>query len=62
MVQCTCTYEINEEKHKLVHTINRSLDRESNPRPLAYGKTASIITGNNEFIKMHTKCTTGTYQ
>jgi hypothetical protein len=29
---------INEEKHKLAHTINRSLDRESNPRPLAYGK------------------------
>jgi hypothetical protein len=34
--------EINEEKHKLVHTINRSLDRESNPRPLAYGNHASI--------------------
>jgi hypothetical protein len=33
---------INEEKHKLVHTINRSLDQESNPRPLAYGNTASI--------------------
>jgi hypothetical protein len=33
---------INEEKHKLVHTIYRSLDRESNPRPLAYGNTASI--------------------
>jgi hypothetical protein len=34
--------EINEEKHKLVHTINRSPDRESNPRPLAYGNTTSI--------------------
>jgi hypothetical protein len=33
---------INEEKHNLVHTINRSLDRKSNPRPLAYGNTASI--------------------
>jgi hypothetical protein len=41
----TCTFEsneINKEKHKLVHTIYRSLDRESNPRPLAYGNTASI--------------------
>jgi hypothetical protein len=33
---------ITKEKHKLVHTIYRSLDRESNPRPLAYGNTASI--------------------
>jgi hypothetical protein len=33
---------VDEEKHKLVHTINRSLDRESNPWPLAYGNTASI--------------------
>jgi hypothetical protein len=32
----------NKEKHNLVHTIYRSLDRESNPRPLAYGNTASI--------------------
>jgi hypothetical protein len=32
------------EKHNLVHTINRSLDQESNPRPLAYGNTASIAT------------------
>jgi hypothetical protein len=29
----------NKEKHKLVHTIYRSLDRESNPRPLAHGNT-----------------------
>jgi hypothetical protein len=28
---CTMYNEINEEKHKLVHSINRSLDRESNP-------------------------------
>jgi hypothetical protein len=34
LVICTIYNEINEEKHKLVHTINRSLDRESNPRPL----------------------------
>jgi hypothetical protein len=33
---------IVKEKHKLVHTIYKSLDRESNPRPLAYGNTASI--------------------
>jgi hypothetical protein len=33
--------EINEEKHKLVHTMNRSLDQKSNPRPLTYGNTAS---------------------
>jgi hypothetical protein len=33
---------LNKEKHKLVHTIYRSLDREWNPRPLAYGNTASI--------------------
>jgi hypothetical protein len=39
----SCFYnEINEEKHKLVRTINRSLDRESNSRPLAYGNTARI--------------------
>jgi hypothetical protein len=39
---CTLKLHLDEEKHKLVHTINRSLDRESNPRPLAYGNTASI--------------------
>jgi hypothetical protein len=33
---------VGKEKHKLVHTIYRSPDRESNPRPLAYGNTASI--------------------
>jgi hypothetical protein len=44
---------INEEKHKLVHTINRSLDRESNPWPLAYGNTASIkgTTNANHYAK-----------
>jgi hypothetical protein len=42
LVACTMYNEINKEKQKLVHTINRSLDRESNPRPLAYGNTASM--------------------
>jgi hypothetical protein len=36
--------KINEEKHKLVHTINRSQDREPNPRPLAYGNTRVWFT------------------
>jgi hypothetical protein len=35
-------HHINKEKHKLVQPINRSLDRETNPLPLAYGNTASI--------------------
>jgi hypothetical protein len=34
-----------KEKHKLVHTIYRSLDRESNPRPLAYGNTVVFLAG-----------------
>jgi hypothetical protein len=34
-----CVYT---KRNKLVHTLNISLDRESNPRPLAYGNTASI--------------------
>jgi hypothetical protein len=42
----SCLYNVpwnkRRDTHKLVHTINRSLDRESNPRPLAYGNTASI--------------------
>jgi hypothetical protein len=38
----SCLYnEISEEKHKLVHTINRSLNRESNLRSLAYGRPLS---------------------
>jgi hypothetical protein len=40
VVACTMYNEINEEKHKLVHKINRSLEWKSNPR--IYGNTASI--------------------
>jgi hypothetical protein len=35
--------EINKETHKLVHSIYRSLDRESNPRPLAYMTTPPAL-------------------
>jgi hypothetical protein len=48
-IQYTCKSrhnEINEEKHKLVHTINRSLDWESNPRPLALATPPALREQN----------------
>jgi hypothetical protein len=45
---CYYMFYIDEEKHKLVNTINRSLDQESNPWPLAYDNTVSIKGGNND--------------
>jgi hypothetical protein len=52
LVACTVYNEINEEKHKLVHTINRSPDRASNLRPLVYcgmvhqGISRRVLRGN----------------
>jgi hypothetical protein len=46
-VACAMYNEINEEKHKLVHTLNRSPDRESNPRPYfcrrGFGLLVSVV-------------------